>query len=643
MISSISLRCEFCSKPFYNTYNLKRHYSNVHSITYPDSQSKSLKCSICKSYFTTSNSFCEHLSNHNIKVEIEEWKFKTESEFHEWKNSVQEQDCVSFVKTTGKTTSEGHVTFFNCNRSGDYKSKVTHPNKRKREIKSQGSQKINAYCPCRIRCTLKRDGSVYATYCKTHVGHELELSHIPLSTHERQEIAKKLASNLPLDTVLEDVQNSVSSTQPLKRKHLIKKGDLRNIIKEFGLDGDITLSGETSNVDKWVQQELSSGKNYIFLYKQKGKVLKEYPHLKKDDFALGIMTAAQADMLQKYWSNCIFIDSAQGITPYNYQMTTVLVSDDLRQGFPCAFFIFNRRNNESNKILLKTFFNCLKSTVGPIPLNLVMTDIAEELCSAWFDVMGNKFIHLFCKYNVNREWQKNLTKIRNCNLRNEAYTKLRTLQRERNEQAFESKLPIVIKSLCENQQTEKFGNYFKTQFVESVRSWAFCYRKSTGMSVDNSLEKMHSQIKHLFLKGKSVKRLDKTICSILQFVSKTHSNYLFAIEEGGEIELLRSLLSHHNKSLSLSGDVVVRNSENSWDVSPTTEEVFRVQLVKNNCDCSLVCIACKSCIHKFKCTCVAASVRWNMCEHIHLVARTQTVDFLAGLDDSDDDTAIQIE
>lgn len=640
MISSISLRCEFCSKPFYNTYNLKRHYSNVHSITYPDSQSKSLKCSICKSYFTTSNSFCEHLSNHNIKVEIEEWKFKTESEFHEWKNSVQEQDCVSFVKTTGKTNSEGHVTFFHCNRSGDYKSKLTHPNKRKREIKSQGSQKINAYCPCRIRCTLKRDGSVYASYCKTHVGHEVELSHIPLSTHERQELAKKLASNLPLDTVLEDVQNSVSSTQPLKRKHLIKKGDLRNITKEFGLDGDITLSGETSNVDKWVQHELSSGKNFIFLYKQKGKVLKEYPHLKKDDFALGIMTEAQADMLQKYWSNCIFIDSAQGITPYNYQMTTVLVSDDLKQGFPCAFFIFNRRNNQSNKILLKTFFNCLKSTVGPIPLNLVMTDIAEELCSAWFDVMGNKFIHIFCKYNVNREWQKNLTKIRNCNLRNEAYTKLRTLQHERNEQAFESKLPTVIKSLCENQQTEKFGNYFKTQFGESFRSWAFCYRKSTGISVDNSLEKMHSQIKHLFLKGKSVKRLDKTICSILQFVSKKHSNYLFAIEEGGEIELLRRLLSHHNKSLSLSSDVVVRNSENSWDVSPTTKEVFRVQLVKNNCDCSLVCIACKSCIHKFKCTCGAASVRWNMCEHIHLIARTQTVDFLAGLDDSDDDTAI---
>lgn len=640
MNSTKSLQCEFCGKCLRNIYNLKRHYTKVHSITDPDSQSKSLKCSICKCFFTTFNSFCEHLSNHNIKVEIEDWKFKTESEFQEWKNSVQERDCVSFVKKTGKLYSEGHVIFFRCNRSGDYKSRVTDPNKRKKEIRSQGSHKINAYCPCRIRHTLKRDGSVYASYCKTHVGHEIELSHIPLSTHERQELAKKLSSNLPLDTVLEDIQNSVTCTQPLKRKHLLKKGDLQNIKKEFGLDEDITHSGETSNVDKWVQQELLSDRNYFFFYKQKGKVLIEYPHLKRDDFALGIMTEAQTDMLKKYWSNCIFIDSAlQGISPYNYQMTTVLVSDDFRQGFPCAFFIFNHRTSENNKVLLKTFFNCLKIIVGPIQPKLVMTDIAEELYSAWFDVMGESFIHLFCKFNVNRAWQRNLTKIRNCNLRNEAYNKLRTLQHERDELAFKKMLPIVVKSLCENKETEKFGNYFKSQFVKSVRQWAFCYRKSTGISVDNSLQKMHSQIKNLFLKGKSIKRLDNTMRSLMQFVSKKHSYHLLSIEKGGERVFVRSLMSCHNKSLSLNSDLVKKHSENSWDVSSTTKEIFRVKLVKNKCDCSLVCTACKSCIHKFNCTCVDASVRWSMCEHIHLVARTQA----KSLDESNNDTAIQIE
>ena len=38
-------------------------------------------------------------------------------------------------------------------------------------------------------------------------------------------------------------------------------------------------------------------------------------------------------------------------------------------------------------------------------------------------------------------------------------------------------------------------------------------------------------------------------------------------------------------------------------------------------ECPLTCIPCVSCIHSFNCTCIDNSVQYNMCKHIHLVAR----------------------
>ncbi|KAJ8971714.1 hypothetical protein NQ317_006016 [Molorchus minor] len=40
-----------------------------------------------------------------------------------------------------------------------------------------------------------------------------------------------------------------------------------------------------------------------------------------------------------------------------------------------------------------------------------------------------------------------------------------------------------------------------------------------------------------------------------------------------------------------------------------------------SCQCRLVCSDCRVCIHRYVCSCIENSIKWNMCEHIHLVGR----------------------
>jgi len=44
-------------------------------------------------------------------------------------------------------------------------------------------------------------------------------------------------------------------------------------------------------------------------------------------------------MLEKYRHDVICIDEARGMNSYHFNLTTLLVLDDMREYFPCAFMI----------------------------------------------------------------------------------------------------------------------------------------------------------------------------------------------------------------------------------------------------------------------------------------------------------------
>lgn len=87
--------------------------------------------------------------------------------------------------------------------------------------------------------------------------------------------------------------------------------------------------------------------------------------------------------LMNYSKECICIDGTHGLNSYHFELHTLLVLDELRQGFPCAFFISNR----SDGLAMKLFFSCIKKEVGLIATKIFMSDKADTYCNARVQVM----------------------------------------------------------------------------------------------------------------------------------------------------------------------------------------------------------------------------------------------------------------
>lgn len=150
-----------------------------------------------------------------------------------------------------------------------------------------------------MKATFEIDGKVKVEFCVTHACHDFELCHLRLHTDKRKGIVSKIATKIPFETILDDVQKSVDSA--VKRKHLLTKQDLRNIAREYSLHREcVRHADDATSVESWVEMQRESESNSVLLHKTYGVCLDEYPDLKKDDFLLAIMNEAQLAMLKKY-------------------------------------------------------------------------------------------------------------------------------------------------------------------------------------------------------------------------------------------------------------------------------------------------------------------------------------------------------
>ncbi|GFT02039.1 MULE domain-containing protein [Nephila pilipes] len=68
---------------------------------------------------------------------------------------------------------------------------------------------------------------------------------------------------------------------------------------------------------------------------------------------------------------------------------------------------------------------------------------------------------------------------------------------------------------------------------------------------------------------------------------------------------------------------MITENESGYIVpSSSSHETYLVLESNTNCSCKLICTDySNTCIHNYSCTCLDASVKWNMCKHIHLVCR----------------------
>jgi hypothetical protein len=616
-------KCTLCGKQFKVLRRLRYHERKSHNTEGPGrNYNVNKKCSLCKFKTRTSCKNAEqeikkhYESVHNLTVEIEKLKFSSMDEFFEWKKET-EKNSFSFFRLTCKTPK---TMVFRCHRSGVYKARGSN----KRHLKIMGSCKIGGFCPAMIKVKTNSDESVSVYYTSKHIGHKLDLKHVHLTKEERNRVATQLASKIPHDEILKGVRSSLSNNC-LKRIHLMNKKDLINIEKSFNLNNEsIKHPFDPVSVEAWVQELKMSKETAILVYKPQGITSDEFPLLREDDFFLMFMTQAQMEIFKKYGCDVICIDGTHGLNNYNFQLFTILVLDECREGFPCAFLFSNR----GDTTVLRTFLDVIKLSTGSIKPKVFMSDMAEEFFSAWEQTMGPPQKRLFCTWHVLKAWRKNINlKIKNQEKRDKVSKILNTLLYELDLETFKKMLGESLMRLNKDPETQDFFDYFITNYVneEKFTCWAYCHRANAGVNTNMSLENFNRVLKYCYLRGKKVKRLDKTLCAILHLIKDKLFDLVTKIEKGKLVSKIRNLRTRHKSSLALNSDQIITLSHDTWHVlSSTQNEFYTIKRIKHcTKECLLVCTHCNSCFHEFICSCLDNAIRNNMCKHIHLVCRSK--------------------
>lgn len=381
--SNYKFNCK-CGKNFSLEKHFNAHRKKKHSEHEQNSASQKIPekhCPLCNFSSTIRANLIKHLEVvHDILCVEEKLKFANETEFSQWKSKIEQETKSRFICKRTQTLQNYKAITFCCHRSGLFKSK----GRGLRTLKTQGSVKINSFCPSRIVKKCFSNGTCTIEYTGTHIGHKNELKHLSLTLTEREELAKKIAMKIPFDDILDQIRDSIYDNS-LQRIHLLNRKDLYNIETAYNLQSKaVRHKSDAVSVDAWVREMEEEG-NCVLFYKPQGVYLENRQSLKQEDFFLIIMTDAQMDMLKKYGSDCVCLDGTHGLNSYDFELNTLLVLDELREGFPCAFLISNRSDTLALTLFFETIKDKLKETLTP---KIFMSDLADTFFNAWVSVMG---------------------------------------------------------------------------------------------------------------------------------------------------------------------------------------------------------------------------------------------------------------
>ncbi|GFT37205.1 MULE domain-containing protein [Nephila pilipes] len=187
-------------------------------------------------------------------------------------------------------------------------------------------------------------------------------------------------------------------------------------------------TNDVVSVGKWVHSLQGREDSPVILFKDQNIYDEDlYPGLKAEDFLLVIMNSCQREMLNFYGNDTICLDFT-----YGFDLATILVLDDKREGFPVAFILSNRQDSKT----LSLAFVVIKEHVNISP-KVMMTDDTESFPNAWRTVFGVPEKRLLCTWHVDRSWRRNISKlIKMPEIQVEAYKVVRCLLIETDEEAF---------------------------------------------------------------------------------------------------------------------------------------------------------------------------------------------------------------
>ncbi|GBN47393.1 hypothetical protein AVEN_41534-1 [Araneus ventricosus] len=196
--------------------------------------------------------------------------------------------------------------------------------------------------------------------------------------------------------------------------------------------------------------------------------------------------------------------------------------------------------------------------------------------------------------------------------------------------------------LIKSPETKEFCTYILENYVNCRGASAFCYRLQAGLNTNMHVERMHRTLKYLYIHGKKVKRLDKTVNVLMKFTRDKLFDHLLVGTKGKLTSKLKDLRTRQKNRISLSIESVIKSDSGYIVPSQSyTYETYLVQETNLDCDCQLICTDCNNvCLHQYRCNCTDACIKWNMCKHIHLVCRYKCS---ATIEQDDTDPVVELQ
>ena len=495
-------------------------------------------------------------------METRDLEFNDMQEFQSWK-AEEQQKTKSEYNRKGAPYSDvnGQIWYYYCNKTGKYKPKGSNI----RQMKLQGTCKIGKQCTAHMKVILKHGTSkVKVFYSSSHHNHITTLAHLRMPTTIRLKIAAKLQEGVGMDHILDSIRDSVTA-EGINREHLVRRMDLHNIKHQYNIsNGSMKHKNDLYSVDAWIQELKELAYNPVLVYKRQGdKQGPEMDNVCNNDFILCLQTEFQKDMLKKFGSSIICIDSTHGTILNQYDL--LMVVDEFGGGIPAAWML----SNKEDALMLIIFFQAIKDRVGEIKADFFMSDMAEQFFTAWKAVFKtNSMKKLICVWHVDRAWRNGVREhITSKVEQTEIYHQLRILLME----SCESEFRVLLQEFLTYVQVNypSFYAYFRDTYCNKVPQWAACHRQHAPANTNMYLESSHRVLKVVYLHHKQNRRIDHLTTVLLKISRDKAFDRLRKVEIGKSTHRTCEISKRHRnaeKILRSKSYNIVAISTDTWEV-----------------------------------------------------------------------------
>lgn len=144
-----------------------------------------------------------------------------------------------------------------------------------------------------------------------------------------------------------------------------------NVKTESNISRDGVLhASDAQSVNQWILNMQNSENSPVIFYKPQHVDNLNFPSLKTEDFLLVLMNQSQKELFNLYGNYVVCVDFTHGVNAHQFDLTTLLVLDDKREGLPAAFILSNRQN----AVALEIAFGAIKKSGVSVKPKVFMSD-----------------------------------------------------------------------------------------------------------------------------------------------------------------------------------------------------------------------------------------------------------------------------